>query len=346
MEKGKNVKKAVVKTPPSHQPQSIQYNLFSQFFGDKDKLSNTIEIWDGVPKYFVSKQAQTKQRDQKGSLQPINRSFEYKGIHCRVVIQPAFLEQENGEFKAFYPSANEELLEDVLRKFFSDQRLGFHDVKQDESWVRFSISMIKKELAGKGKARNLSQIKESLEILSRSVLSLYVEDELIYTNPILADVTKVTRKQYLEDPSGYWMARLPALVSKSVNEVTYRQYNYAKMMGLNFQPSRWLMKRLSHHYVNASHLTSYEILLSSIVRDSGLFPYKRVPDQVKQFEKSLEELKSKKVINHYEKKEKIEAKNKIKDVLYTLYAHSDFIKDVKAANARKKRGQIDLDASF
>ncbi len=347
MTKAKREKGAVktLKPPPTEQQQSVQYSLFTQFFGEKANLSNTVEIWDGVPKYFSSKQAQTKQRDEKGSLQPVNKTFEYKGIHCRVVIQPAFLEQKNGKFKAFYPSANEELLEDVLRKFFSDQKLGFHDVKQTESWVRFSISMIKKELSERGKTRSLDEIKESLEILSGSVLKLYIEDEMVYTNPILGDMTKVTRKQYLEDPSGYWMARLPALVSKSVNEVTYRQYNYAKMMELKHQPSRWLMKRLSHHYVNASHLTSYDILLSSIVRDSGLFPYKRIPDQIRNFEKTLKELTVNRTINHFKKEEKKGRNNKIEDVLYSLYAHSDFIKDVKAANARKKKSPMGIESA-
>lgn len=331
------------KKPPTEQPGSLQYSLFTQFFGDKDELSNTIELWDGVPKYFVSKQAQMKARDEKGNLPLLKKDFEYKSVKCKVVIQPAILESKNGKEIASYPSANEELVEDVLRKFFSEQLLAFHDVKQNESWIRFSLSMIKRELAARGKARSLDQIKESLEILSSSVLKLYVNDELIYTNPILADMTKITRKQYLEDTSGYWMTRLPALVSKSINQLTYRQYNYAKMMGLKHQPSRWLLKRLSHHYINASHITSYEVLLSSIIRDSGLFAYSRVRDQVRKFDITLNELIETKVINHFDKEERKGKNNKIQDVLYKLYAHSDFIKDVKAANARKKRGVEELE---
>ncbi|MFQ5544138.1 MAG: hypothetical protein ACE5FY_07290 [Nitrospiria bacterium] len=334
------------KSPPTEQTQSIQYNLFTQFFGEDKKLSNTIELWDGVPKYFVSKQAQMKTRDEKGNLPLLKKDFEYKGVRCRVVIQPSVMEQKNGKDMASYPSANEELIEDVLRKFFSDQQHGFHDVKQNESWVRFSLSMIKRELAARGKTRSLDQIKESLDILSGSVLKLFVEDELIYTNPILADVTKVSRKQYLEDPSGYWMARLPALVSKSVNDLTYRQYNYAKMMELKHQPSRWLLKRLSHHYVNASFITPYEVLLSSIIRDSGLLTYGRMRDQVKKFELTLNEIAEEKVITHFDKEERKGKNNKILDVLYKLYAHTGFIKDVKAANARKKKGMETLEHRF
>jgi len=332
----------VKQSPPPEQTKSIQYNLFAQFFGDRETFSNTIELWDGVPKYFISKQSQAKTRDEKGNLSLLKKDFQYKGIECRVVIQPAILEQKNGRDIASYPSANEELIEDVLRKFFSDQQLGYHDVKKTESWVRFSISMIKRELAARGKSRNIKQIKESIEILSRSVLSLYVKKELIYTNPILADVTKVTRKQYLEDTSGFWMARLPALVSKSVNDLSYRQYNYSKMMSFKHQASRWMIKRLSHHYINAGHISPYGILLSSIIRDSGLFPYSRARDRVKSFEKVLEELVGAKVLSHYQKEVRKGVRKNIEDVLYTLGAHSEFIKDVKAANARKNKGEEEL----
>ncbi len=322
-------------SPPTEKIISIQYNLFTQFFGEQNSFSNTIELWDAVPKYFVSKQAQARQRDDKGSLQPINKSFEQKDVQCRVVIQPAFIEQKGGGFKAFYPSASEELIEDVLRKFFTDQLHGFHNVEQTESWVRFSLYMIQKELTLRGKTRSLDEIKESLEILSGSVLKLYIRDELIYTNAILADVTKVTRKQYLDDPSGYWMARLPALVSKSVNDLTYRQFNYAKMMELKSQSARWFMKRLSHHFTGADHLNPYRCLLSSVIRDSGLFPYARFRDQVKQFEIMLDELIDKKVIKHYERDERTGKKNKIEDIQYKLFAHSHFVKDMIAANGRK-----------
>ena len=77
------------------------------------------------------------------------------------------------------------------------------------------------------------------------------------------------------------MAKLPALISKSVNELTYRQFNYGVLMSLPTQLARWLHKRLSHNYINASHLDSYDILFSSIQRDSGLLTYKRTRDNLK-----------------------------------------------------------------
>ena len=52
-----------------------------------------------------------------------------------------------------------------------------------------------------------------------------------YTHSILNDMIRVTRSNYLEDPSSLWHARLPALVSKSINELSYRQIGLAWRKG-------------------------------------------------------------------------------------------------------------------
>lgn len=336
----KDNKKPVKKrTPPATSIQSLEYDLFGRYLGDQGSLSNTIELWDGIPKYFVAKQAQDKQRDEKGRLSVLEHGFQYKGVNCHVVIQPASIRQADGTYKDYYPSASEEMIEDVIRKIFTDQAYAHHDPKNTESWVRFSLQMIKKELAERKKTRSINEIKQSMEILSRSVISFFVKDEEVYTNPILADLTRVTRKDYLEDPTGHWMARLPALISKSVNDLSYRQYNYALMFSLKSQLSRWLHKRLSHNYVNAGLSSPYEILLSTVIRDSGMLSHSRMNDRIKAFEATIDELVSNRVLTQQSKRkdERRGKANKIEDILYTLCADPAFIKDIKAANARKKQ---------
>jgi len=336
--KNKNKKPVKKRKPPAASIKSLEYDLFGRYLGDQDSLSNTIELWDGIPKYFVAKQAQDRQRDDKGRLSVLEHAFQYKGVNCNVVIQPASIRQKDGSYKDYYPSAGEEMVEDVIRKIFTDQAYAHHDPQNTESWVRFSLQMIKKELAGRKKTRSVDQIKQSIEILSRSVISFYVKGEEVYTNPILADLTRVTRKDYIDDPTGHWMARLPALISKSVNELSYRQYNYALMFSLKSQLSRWLHKRLSHNYVNAGLSSPYEILLSSVIRDSGMLPHQRMNDRVKAFEATIDELVAKRILTQQSKrKEERRGKgNKIDDILFSLCADPAFIKDVKAANARKK----------
>jgi len=290
-------------------------------------------------------------RNADGRLPVYEQSFvyaaRYKGQRveksCRVEVYPTPVKTENGRVD-FYPSADEELVEEVIKKIFANQQRGVHDPDNTESWVRFSLQMIRKELQARGKTRSLDKIKRSIDILSTSVIRLYEQGDNtpVYTNPILTDVTRVNRQRYLKDGSLMWVAKLPALISKSVNELTYRQFNYGVLMSLPTQLVRWLHKRLSHNYINASHLDRYDILFSSIKRDSGLLIYERTRDNLKALEAAFDELASQNVLSGWERREERRIGRGIADALYSLRAHSDLIRDVKAANARLKESKTAL----
>jgi hypothetical protein len=334
-------KKAISK-PPVKVQQSLQYDLFTTFFGEAAELSNTIELWDAIPKYAVTPRTQNTLRSADNRLPVHEYRFAYATRRsgqrlesaCRVAIQPASIKTEEG-YVDFYPSTDEELVEEVIRKIFADQQCGVHDPDNTESWVRFSVQMIRKELKARGKTRSLDEIKRSIDILSRTHVSLFVDDtdDPVYSAPILSDVTRVTRQKYLMDSSMTWVARLPALISKSVNELTYRQFNYGVLMSLSSQLARWLHKRLSHNYTNASYLDPYQALYSSIQRDSGLLTYSRTNDNLKA---AFDELREHRILSSWERLEERREGRRITDIKYQLHAHSDFIKDVKAANARLK----------
>ncbi len=337
-------KKAVSKVP-AKAGRSLQYDLFITFFGDAAELSNTIELWDAIPKYAVSLRSQAAKRGSEGRLPVHEHRFVYTTRRggqrsqnsCRVAIQPASVKTKEG-YVDFYPSTDEELIEEVIRKIFADQQCGVHDPDNTESWVRFSVQMIRRELKARGKTRSLDEIKHSITILSKTHVSLYLDDsdDAVYSAPILSDVTRVTREKYLNDTSMTWVARLPALISKSVNELTYRQFNYGVLMSLSSQIARWLHKRLSHSYTNASFIDAYETLFSTIQRDSGLLTYTRTNDNLRALEAAFNELQASHVLHSWERADERRVGRRIVDIKYCLHAHADFIKDVKAANARLK----------
>ena len=231
----------------------------------------------------------------------------------------------------------------MIRKIFADQRYGLHDAPNNESWVRFSLQMVGRELAGRGKTRSLDEIKRSIEILANTTIRLYVdaegEEEPIYTNAILSDLTRVGRKAYRADPDALWAARLPALISKSVNELSYRQFNYGTLMALPTQLARWLHKRLSHGYVNAGYASDYQVLYSTLKRDSGLLELNRVTKNVEALEAALDVLVAEGVLMGWDKEERRGPRNRLDDARYTLKAGPDFIREVKAANARARDGR-------
>lgn len=327
-------------------PGSPQYSLFASFLGDKRDLSNTIELWDAIPKYSVTPRIQERMRDEKGRLPVYKHAFEWhpapkasNPTHtCTISIQPASVETPDG-YRDFYPSADEELVEEVIKKIFSDQKYGIHDAPNTESWVKFSLHMIRKELTARGKTRSIDEIKRSIEILSKTVLDVSIEGQggrkTLYTNPILNDLSRVTRADLREDPNALWTARLPALLSHSINNLSYRQFNYGRLMTLSTQIARWFHKRLAHEYTNAYYDTPYKILFTTISRDSGLLHHNRISSNVQLVERALDELCQKKALLDV-KSEKRFAGKALKDVLFTLTPHCDFIAEIKAANARAR----------
>ncbi len=328
-----------------------QLSLFQLFLcntdDERDHLSNTVELWDSVPKYAVSQQAMNKKRTEEGFLPRIEKEFVYRDHHYKVKIAAAVIdsddnndenkiEEARNKDKAFYPSANEELVEDALRKIAAEQYKGFFDKPAFKSGVAFSINMLRQELKKRGHARSYQEIVRSLNILAVRTIEILLPDGKGFakTNylPMLA---AVSRARIAEDPTAKWVAHFHPLVTESIDKIYYRQYNYHLMMSHSTQLARWIHKRLSHNYVNASYSSNYNVLLSSIRRDSGLLEYSRTNDIKRKLEDTLHELIDHEVILSYEKEEQRGARNKILDIKYFITPSIDFIRDVTAANRRQ-----------
>lgn len=330
---------------PQKAPESKQYDLFTTFFGDPAELSNTLELWDAIPKYSMSRRAQNNLRDSNGRLPFLEHEFEYKNrlldkpIKARLKIQPALIEEEDGSVKDYYPSYTEDLIEEVLKKIFADQQYGLHFPTKGESWVRFSAHMIRKELAARGHTRSLQEIKKSLEIMAKCSLEVQFSGQgrgLVYNNPILSNMVRTTREDLAEDPNAKWMAQLPALISKGVDELSYRQFNYALHMNLS-QLGMWLHKRLVHRYRNASLFHPYTFAFTSVERDSRLLNHVRKTRNIQSVRDALDEIKAKDIIHSWEEDERRSGRQ-IDDVIFTVYASSDFTDHVKASLARANKG--------
>jgi hypothetical protein len=318
-----------------------QLSLFQSFLcnteRERNRLSNTVELWDSLPKYTLSQQAMNRLRTKEGLLARLEKTFVYRQREYKLRITAAIIDDENGTPKAYYPSANEEMIEDALRKIAAEQYQGFFDKPTFKSGVVFSLNMLRKELQKRGHTRSYQEIIRSLQILVGSTIEiLFPEDVGFATTTYLPALAAVSRAKYKEDPKGRWIAYFHPLVTESIDKLSYRQYNYHLMMSHNTQLARWLHKRLSHNYTNAALTTPYNFLLSSIQRDSGLLEYKRRNDVVRKLESAINELIKHKVLLAFQKEEKRGERNKLIENKYTLTPDPSFVRDVKAANKRQQ----------
>jgi hypothetical protein len=330
-----------IRMPPPESFSGKQLDLFRNFLcntsDERDRLSNTIELWDAVPKYFVTRKKMGELRSDDGFLKSIERTFRHRNKLFTVTIRPARIIGEDKSEQEFYPSAREELVEDALRKIASEQNHGFleTDQRSSSSGVIFTLHMLRQELRRRGYTMSYQQVVESLEVMNKCNIEIECTNEPgRYSSPILPELGNVSRRDYLTNPKARWVARFNSLVTESITALTYRQYDYDTVMRHVSQLARWIHKRLAHNYSNAGMMTPYKIAFSSMKRDSGLLDVTTQRLGVRKLDEALDELQEREVIRRYDKDIARGERGSIKDVVYILTPTPSFIAQVKAANAR------------
>src|ERR1700680_2170485 len=152
--------------PTDPEFQNPQLSLFQDFLcnraEERDNLSNAIDLWDSVPRYSVSRLAMSKAREEQKFLENHTALFQHRGRTYTCTISPARVTDIDGEQKDFYPSANEELVEDPLRKLATDQQAGFFDKPNYRSGVVFSMYALREELKKRGHTRSYQEVRLAL----------------------------------------------------------------------------------------------------------------------------------------------------------------------------------------
>lgn len=155
-------------------------------------------------------------------------------------------------------------------------------------------------------------------------------------------LSAVSKHQLAEDHEAKWIVQFHPLVTQAIDTLTYRQFNYAQMMSHKTQLTRWIHRQLALKFTFASLSTSFDIHYSTIKRDSCLLDgYARERAAIAELDAALDELKTSGVLMQVAKSEVRGIRGKLEDVIYTLAASIDFIKQMKAANKRNPAPDTD-----
>lgn len=290
----------------------------------KNPYSNSIDFYDAIPKYFWGKQ------DKKNQPKAVKRKFVYQNVAYNVLIQPAILEAKDGTLETHFPGEREELVEDALRKLASEGNGIFLD---NHASVLFSLYELRQELKRMGHGYSNVQIKEAIIICGKTNMQVKQEDgKAIFIGNLFETVGLKTQEDWKgQGTKTKAFVRLNFLVTRSIKEKTFRLVNYDKLMSYKKSLSRWLHKRISHNYRQASETDLYTISLSRIINDSGVKQYKDFRNHLCKIKDAVEEMKVKEVLADY-KIEPIIDGRKIIDAKITLIPYESFIKEMKFFN--------------
>lgn len=312
-----------------------QLSLFELLSPEERNYSNTVELYDFIPKYYWGKTDHL--RIEGEFLRSLDREFECRGKKYKVKIKPASIEQSDGTEKYFYPAKREEIIEDALRKLVCEGKGKFLD---DSAGVTFSLYELSEELKSSGHTYSITQIKDALMICAQATLIVTNEDgtEIMVSTifPTLSLQTKEDWKGTGEKTDSF--LRFNPLVTRSIIERQFRQFNYRKSMGYKSVIARQLHKRMSHHFIQAHIANPYHIKLTTIIRDFGLTAYKKISFNLREAEHALDELKESNVVLTYKSFRTYDAnrKNKIVEVLFDIIPHPHFVGEVMQANKKLK----------
>ncbi|TYA74953.1 hypothetical protein [Seonamhaeicola marinus] len=327
--------------------ENFQMSLFQTFLPDSGKYSNTIELYDSIPKYMasrsVNKMRTVDEKTKNGYLPSLKRKFHYKTPQTNKVqeyiatMKPARIESKDGTEIDYYLTEREEFVEEALRKIAADNQGIYLD---DRAGVRFTLRQLRAELKSRGHDIHHDSLIEALNICNEVNMEVKTSDgEAIVKSNVFPVLLISSRKDWLDNPTdAYCYVQFHPLVTQSVDRITHRQFDYDTHMKLKGLLARWLHKKLSHYYTNADWTNSYNIKATTIIRDSGLVSTEgRFRDSLSAIETALKELRKKNSIRDYDAKIMYdpERTNRIIDAKYDLHPSTDFISEMKAANKRK-----------
>ena len=309
-----------------------QLTFFEQLLPDERRFSNTIELYDFIPKYVWGK----VQRVGGQFLKTLEREFVCKDKRLSVKIHPARLPDKNGEYREYFPSKREELVEDALRKLAGEGQGLFLD---EQAGVTFSLYQLQQELKRNGHSYSKDQLKDALMICAQTKIEVRSEDGTALLVASLFETLGLTTR---EDWAGQGektraFVRFNPLVTESIKQRSFRQINYEKSMSFSSVIARQLHKRMAHHYVQASMANPYNIMLSTIIRDFGLTAYAQLRDNLRDVQAALEEMVDKEVLAFFriEKTFDPARRNRLLDAKLILTPHQRFTSEIIQANKRK-----------
>jgi hypothetical protein len=205
--------------------QPAQLSLFGEFLPAeaRDCYSNTIELYDALPRYFSSKKRMAEERKHDTYLPSLTRRFRHRDHYYELVIKPARLVEKDGQEKEYYPSHQEEIVEEALKKLACDHSKGVF--LNDTAGVQFTLYELHAELARQGHGMQWSDLITSLEICRGTSIEVKGPEGKVEVKSSIFPVLVLTnRQEWLQNPKQVkCYVQFNPMITYCINKLTFHR---------------------------------------------------------------------------------------------------------------------------
>lgn len=315
------------------------------------RFSNSIEIYDLMPKYLQERVTTFSEADLPPERHIIERRFATHVVDDAgrrlpregyVKLKPAvIMRKKKGELQRLfaYPSYFEQLVEDAIRKLAVEQGAFLND---GQVGCRFSISQVRKLLSETGHQCKHVDVVEAINILNGAQLEYGLIDEdgkgrASGRSTYFPTIYVRTRDDF-EDGEYDSVVQFHELVNASIRERTFRNYDFIKCMKYRLPLSNYMHKRISMRFKQASTQLPYSVYLKRIISDGGFNVDAPLSKNIDALKKSLQELIDAKVVEKYEYAliaDPNDGRRNI-DACFKIYVTAEFERQVITINRHSK----------
>ncbi len=287
-------KKEIAARGKDYREKSSQLALFEILDTSDSEYSNTIELYDALPKFVWSSTEVDKTKNNV-----ITRQYKSRGNNYEVKLKPAVVERRNpgtGETVSvlIYPGPREEIIEEALRKFAVNGHAFETDSESKEVGVYFTVSMLRKELARTGHSYSHQEVLEALDVMSSAVVEVGLATkgkgrDAIRGN-MLNNLMLTSRDQYQENSATKCYATFHPLVTQGIRRQQFRLYDYSVSMALKSDLARYMFKRMSHYWAQAALNAPYEFKLVTFLSSTPRGLSEKMKDNLRAVRNALKVL--------------------------------------------------------
>lgn len=248
-----------------------------------------------------------------------------------------------------YPGAREDKVEEALKFLLAH---GQGDYEPEETWVRFSVRQLQKELIRTGITMSVDEIKEALQVLADSKCKIYGVDghngsrRSVVSSSFIPQLAMVDRNQFEqalrngEETRCY--AQFHMLVTQGIRNNQFRMTNYLQHQSLDNLLSRHIHRtlRIDFTYADFSNTKPYPLHMKKTLIEYGR--YTNRPDaDAKVTRTALDELVKAEIITQYEEEKIHNPKDRrsITDRIYRLFPTTTFVDEMRKSNSSRKRNE-------